>query len=43
MSNKGLKELKMLVNGKIASMIFQATDVRKPLAAVGRIVEKATP
>ncbi len=40
MSNKGQKEIKMLVNGKIASMVFQATDVRKPLAAVCRIVQK---
>jgi hypothetical protein len=40
MSNKGQKEVKMKINGKLASMVFQATDVRKPLAAVSRIVEK---
>jgi hypothetical protein len=40
MANKGQKEIKMKINGKIASMVFQATDVRKPLAAVSRIVEK---
>ncbi len=39
MANKGQKEIKMKINCKIASMVFQATDVRKPLAAVGRIVE----
>ncbi len=40
MSNKGQKEVKLIVNGKVASMVFQATDVRKPLASVSRIVEK---
>jgi hypothetical protein len=40
MQNKGQKEVKMIVNGKIASMVFQATDVRKPLASVNRIVQK---
>ncbi len=40
MPNKGQKQVKMIVNGKVASMVFQATDVRKPLASVSRIVEK---
>ena len=30
----------MLVGGKLRSMTFQATDVRKPLASVCRIVRK---
>mgnify|MGYP002811270886 CR=1 FL=1 len=40
MSNTGQKEIKMLVGGKLRSMTFQATDVRKPLASVRRIVKK---
>jgi hypothetical protein len=38
--NKGQKEIQMLVGGKLRSMTFQATDVRKPLASVRRIVQK---
>ncbi len=30
----------MIGSGKVASMWVQATDVRKPLASVSRIVEK---
>ncbi len=41
MSNKGQKELKMLVGGKLRSMTFQATDVKKPWPRSAGLCRKA--
>ena len=42
MPNRGKKEVKFRQNGdkKISAMVFQVTDVKRPLASVKRIVEK---